>query len=74
MRGLGLVLVGTALGLAGGVLASRSLEGLLFGVTAMDAPTLLTVTVIVAVIGWFAAYLPARRIAAIEPAEILRPE
>ncbi len=69
-----LVGLGAGLGLAGGLFASRVLEGLLFGVSSTDVLTISTVLLLVSGVGFVAAYLPARRIISIEPIEILRPE
>ena len=38
-KGLGLTLIGVALGVAGGIAATRLIEGMLFGVTPYDATT-----------------------------------
>lgn len=73
-QGLAPVLAGTALGLAGAVAVGRSLQGLLFEITATDPTTLALVVTIFIGIGLTASYLPARRIAAIDPVESLRAE
>jgi putative ABC transport system permease protein len=73
-NGMVLVGAGAALGLAGGLLVARLLEGLLFGVTSTDPMTMVGAVGVVLVIGWIAAFVPARRISSIEPIEILRPE
>jgi putative ABC transport system permease protein len=71
-NGMVLVGAGAALGLAGGLLVARLMEGLLFAVTSTDAVTMSGAVVVVLVVGWVAAVVPARRISAIEPIEILR--
>jgi putative ABC transport system permease protein len=68
------VLVGTALGLVGAIVVGRSLQSLLFDITPTDPSTLMLVVALFIAIGAAACYLPARRIAAIDPAESLRAE
>lgn len=74
VHGLTPVALGTALGLAGAVAVGRSLQSLLFEITATDPLTLSLVVALFLVIGFAACYLPARRIAAIDPVESLRAE
>jgi putative ABC transport system permease protein len=73
-QGLAPVIVGTALGLLGAVMVGRSLQSLLFEITATDPMTLALVVVIFVATGFAACYLPARRIAAIDPVDALRAE
>jgi macrolide transport system ATP-binding/permease protein len=67
-----------AFGVAGGAVAAIGaamlMRSLLFGVTAWDAPTLLTVGLVLAVSALVASYLPARRAASLNPVEALRAE
>ncbi len=74
VQGLAPVLVGTALGLVGAIVVGRSLQSLLFDITPTDPATLMLVVALFIAIGAAACYLPARRIAAIDPAESLRAE
>jgi putative ABC transport system permease protein len=70
-QGAGIAAGGTAIGLAGGVLAARALGNLLYGVTASDPATLaIAATVLVSTI-LIACYVPARRAALIDPARTL---
>ena len=62
------------LGLVGAVVVGRSLQSLLFDITATDPLTLALVVTIFIAIGVAACYVPARRIAAIDPVESLRAE
>jgi predicted permease len=71
-EGVALVAVGSATGLAAAWIASRYLKGLLYDVSATD---LLTYGLVVAVIGgaaMMAAWVPARRAAAVDPIIALR--
>lgn len=66
--------IGIALGLVVAVVATRSLQSLLFGVSLGDAPTYATVVALVVMVVSIASYLAARRAAAITPAALLRRE
>lgn len=68
------VLVGGAVGLLGGLMAGRALEGLLFEVVAVDPVTLGAATAGLAGAGLLACWLPARRATRIHPMEALRYE
>jgi ABC-type antimicrobial peptide transport system permease subunit len=74
VQGLAPVVAGTVLGLVGAIAVGRSLQSLLFDITATDPLTLALVVVVFIAIGFAACYLPARRIAAIDPVETLRAE
>jgi putative ABC transport system permease protein len=74
LQGLAPVALGTAIGLAGAIAVGRSLQSLLFEITPTDPATLTLVVVLFIAIGAAACYLPARRIAAIDPIESLRVE
>lgn len=64
------IAVGTGLALAAG----RLLRGYLFGVSAHDAWTMAGAAVLLFLSGMLAAYLPARRAAAVDPMVALRAE
>jgi putative ABC transport system permease protein len=66
--------IGLALGLAGAVAASRVFESLLFGITPSDPVTFGGVSATLFAVLAFAAYLPARRAARIDPMRALRSE
>jgi predicted permease len=68
----------TGFGVAGGlvlfVIAARALKSLLFGVASMDPVTLLSASLLLVGIAAFASWLPARRTARVDPADVLRAE
>jgi predicted permease len=69
-----LVGAGLALGLLGSLAADRMLQSMLFGVSSVNPVVLVLSSVIVAFTGLLAAYLPARRAAAVDPMLALRHE
>jgi predicted permease len=71
---LALVGVGVALGLGGAAALARLMRSLLFGVTALDAPTYVAVSVVLIATALLAGYLPARRVTRIDPMQALRTE
>jgi putative ABC transport system permease protein len=64
--------VGGAIGLAGAVGVSRTLRGLLYGVTPLDGLTIASVVVLVVAVAFAAMSQPAWRAARINPAIALR--
>jgi predicted permease len=64
--------IGLVLGLAGAYAVQRLMRSMLVGVGAGDAPTLLGVSVVLAVVAAAACALPARRATAVSPTEALR--
>jgi predicted permease len=73
-EGLVLSIVGLAAGLAGSALLSQYLDRMLFGITALDAPTYIGVSVAFVAVMLAASYVPARRAAAIDPQATMRYE
>ena len=73
-EGASLAVLGTVLGLAGALAASRLLSTLVFGVSTRDAVTFSVVTGGVLLTGLFAAWLPARRASRVQPMQSLRAE
>jgi ABC-type antimicrobial peptide transport system permease subunit len=65
---------GLALGLACTWMATRTIKAFLFGVDAHDPTTILLVCGLLAVSGFMAALIPARRAASIDPMQALRTE
>jgi putative ABC transport system permease protein len=65
---------GVAAGLVLFVIVARALKSLLFGVASMDPVTLLSASLLLVGIASFASWLPARRTARVDPADVLRAE
>jgi ABC-type antimicrobial peptide transport system permease subunit len=65
---------GAAIGLAGAMVATSALRGLLFEVTPTDPPTLTAGTITLVGVAMLASYLPARRASRLDPVEALRHE
>jgi putative ABC transport system permease protein len=73
-RGLMLLSLGLALGLAVSLVLARTIENFLFEVEPVDPMTLVSVTILLGVAAIGASYLPARRAATVDPVEALRRE
>ena len=71
-EGLRLAAAGVAVGLALAFAATRYLETLLFGVSARDPLTFLTVPLVLAATALLASYVPVRRATRIDPMTALR--
>ena len=69
-----LTAIGVALGLPAGIVASRGLRALLFGVSESDPLVAVSVTAFFLVLTIAAALLPARRAACLDPVAALRAE
>jgi putative ABC transport system permease protein len=71
-EGLGLTILGIAIGLGVATAAGRVLAGLLFEVSPIDPLTLTTMSGIFIVTSIAALVIPARRAARVDPASVLR--
>jgi predicted permease len=71
-QGLGLAVVGAAIGLVGAVALSSLISSLLYGITPHDPVTLASVTLGLLAVAAVASWLPAMRAARIDPIEALR--
>ena len=73
-QGLRTILIGIAIGFAGSLAITRTLQSLLFGVTATDPVTFAAVTLLLVTTALLACYIPARRAAKVDPVVALRCE
>jgi putative ABC transport system permease protein len=72
--GMVLVAVGMALGLAAGLVGTRSLASFLYGVSTFDLPTFAVTIAILAAVAFTACAIPARRAMRVHPIAALRYE
>ncbi|UCG89102.1 MAG: ABC transporter permease [Gemmatimonadota bacterium] len=73
-QGMTLAALGVVLGMLGSLALGRLLTDVLYGVEPADPMTLGAVTALIALVSLAACILPARRAAAVDPAESLRSE
>jgi putative ABC transport system permease protein len=73
-QGLRTIFIGVAIGIAGSLALTRTVESLLFGVTATDPLTFSGVTLLLVVAALLACYIPARRATRVDPLVALRYE
>jgi predicted permease len=71
-QGVTLAVVGSAIGLAGALAATRLLRSMLYGVEPSDPVTLVLIVALLVAAVILASWLPARRAAGVDPAEALR--
>ena len=72
--GLTLAVIGVLIGLAGSVVTTRLLGGLLYGVGPLDVTTLVLTTLLVLASALLATAIPAHRATRLDPVEALREE
>jgi putative ABC transport system permease protein len=73
-KGLVLTSIGLTIGLIGAGIATRALQGMLFGITPLDPATYVVVSLLFGLAAVFAAYLPARRATKVDALVALRSE
>jgi predicted permease len=73
-RALGLVVIGTIIGLLGSAGLTRTISGLLFGVGELDPATYTVAPLVIVVSAMAAAFIPARRAVRVNPVVALRYE
>jgi putative ABC transport system permease protein len=73
-QGLRTIFVGVAIGITGSLFLTRTVESLLFGVTATDPLTFGGVTLLLLGAALLACYVPARRATKVDPMVALRHE
>jgi putative ABC transport system permease protein len=73
-QGMGLALVGVAIGVAGALGLARVISSMLYGVKSWDPAVFISVAVLLSLVALLATYLPARRASQVSPVEALRYE
>jgi len=73
-QGLLLAFIGVGVGLAGTVLAGRSMSSLLYGISSLDIFTLASASIVVVMVAFLASAIPARRAMKIDPMQALHTE
>ena len=73
-QGLATVFAGLAIGAAAALALARTMQGLLFGVTAADPATFAAVVAMLLAVGLVACYIPAWRATRVDPTTALRSE
>ena len=71
-QGLGLAVLGAAIGLGGALIVSHLMRGVLYGVAPTDLVTFVSVTVVLTSVAVAASYIPARRAMRVDPLTALR--
>jgi putative ABC transport system permease protein len=69
-----LIVIGTIIGLAGGLVMTSLMESLLFGTSSSDPETFVFVTLAIIVVALAACYIPARRASKVDPMTALHYE
>jgi len=73
-QGMGSTAMGLAIGTAGSLALTRTMQTLLFGVKATDPVNIIAVVLLLAAVSLFACWIPARRATRVDPLVALRDE
>jgi ABC-type antimicrobial peptide transport system permease subunit len=73
-QGMGVALIGVAIGIVSAIGLTRVVASLLFGVTARDPVVFVTVPLLLTAVAFVGVWLPARRASLVDPAVALRNE
>ena len=73
-QGMGLVVIGVAIGILGAIALTRVLDSVLFDIRPRDPLTFTVVTVVLPLVALLACYIPARRATRVDPLIALRYE
>jgi putative ABC transport system permease protein len=73
-QGMRLIAIGITLGLAGSLAAASALKSLLYGVSATDPLTFVSVSLFLFIVAMLACWVPARRATKVDPMIALRCE
>jgi hypothetical protein len=71
-QGLMLVAAGSVLGIASGIVVSRMLRGMLYGLSPLDPIAYVGVAALMVLVAASACYIPARRATRVDPVDALR--
>jgi putative ABC transport system permease protein len=71
-EGMLIALTGLAVGIVASLLLGRAISGLLFGVSAADPATYVSIAALLLAVGCAASYGPARRATRVDPVVALR--
>lgn len=73
-HGMLLTATGVAIGIAGSLVLTKVISGLLYGVTPTDKSTFILTALLFAAVAFVATYVPARRAATVDPTVAFRCE
>ena len=74
LQGMKLALAGVVIGVTAGLVLTRLMAGLVYGVRTWDPVVFVSAAILLGVVSWFATYIPARRASRVDPMVALRDE